>query len=177
MAKENLTLQEAAELSGKSVQTIRRAIKSKKLRVRKQKTAQGFNYLVQRDSLCSFYNLRFEEPKAKPISVKKTREHFEKQFEARFGETSENNFHEQSDLQQADNAINSDVPAKETMAIDTADFKSFVQTMQAMMEKHSEERRNFLKLVDSLQERVFVLENQLNLLKAPVQKKWFAFWK
>ncbi|MBI2634150.1 hypothetical protein HYW82_00580, partial [Candidatus Peregrinibacteria bacterium] len=65
----------------------------------------------------------------------------------------------------------------EKMVVETDDFKSFVKTMEALIEKHGEERKNFLKLVDTLQERIFVLENQLNLLKAPTTKKWFEFWR
>lgn len=46
-----ININEAATLSGKSIQTIRRMIKQKKITVRKQKTPQGFNYLVDKDSL------------------------------------------------------------------------------------------------------------------------------
>jgi len=48
--------------------------------------------------------------------------------------------------------------------------------MERIVSQHSEERQNFLRLVNTLQEKVFVLENQLNLLKAPA-KKWYAIWK
>lgn len=52
-----ITIQEAAEISGKSSQTIRRAIKGKKLSARKKKTPQGYNYLVNRDSLFKYYKI------------------------------------------------------------------------------------------------------------------------
>ncbi|MFA5829412.1 MAG: hypothetical protein WC843_02865 [Candidatus Gracilibacteria bacterium] len=52
-----LTLQEAAKISGKSLQTIRRALKGKKLQAKKKRTPQGFNYLITQESLVKFYKL------------------------------------------------------------------------------------------------------------------------
>lgn len=51
---ELLTINEAASLSGKSIQTIRRMIKHKKVQVKRQKTPQGFNYLVIKETLLSY---------------------------------------------------------------------------------------------------------------------------
>lgn len=51
MTKENITIQDAAELSNKSVQTIRRAIKAGKIKYRRRKTPQGFNYLINKESV------------------------------------------------------------------------------------------------------------------------------
>lgn len=53
-----ITIQESAELSGKSIQTIRRAIKAKKLEHKKKKTPQGYNYMVNRESVINVYKLR-----------------------------------------------------------------------------------------------------------------------
>jgi len=58
MAQTFLTIQEAAMISGKSIQTIRRAIKSKKIKARKSKTPQGYNYMVDRQSLVSLYEIK-----------------------------------------------------------------------------------------------------------------------
>ncbi len=57
MAETLLSIQEASSLSGKSLQTIRRAIKNKKIGAKRKKTPQGFNYMVSRDSIVAFYNL------------------------------------------------------------------------------------------------------------------------
>ena len=56
------------------------------------------------------------------------------------------------------------------------DFKSFTVALEKMISQHGDERQNFLRLINTLQEKVFVLENQLNLLKAP-QKSWYQVWK
>ena len=60
MAETLLSLQEVSALTGKSLQTIRRAIKAKKLVSRRKKTPQGFNYLVTQDSVASFYKLKIK---------------------------------------------------------------------------------------------------------------------
>lgn len=67
MAEVLLTIQEASKLSGKSIQTIRRAIKAKKIESKRKKTAQGFNYLITRESLLKTYKVQpelFEREKA-----------------------------------------------------------------------------------------------------------------
>lgn len=60
--------------------------------------------------------------------------------------------------------------------ITAEDFSNFAKTLDKLVSQHSEERQNFLRLVNTLQEKIFVLENQMNLLKSP-EKKWFHFWK
>jgi hypothetical protein len=52
-----LTIQESAEISGKSIQTIRRAIKANKVQCKRKKTPQGFNYMIGRESLVNYYKL------------------------------------------------------------------------------------------------------------------------
>ena len=58
MSETFLSIQEAAEVSGKSIQTIRRAVKAKKLSVKKKRTPQGFNYLIGKESLTRFYKIQ-----------------------------------------------------------------------------------------------------------------------
>lgn len=52
-----ITIKDAAKISNKSIQTIRRAIKSNKIDYKKQKTPQGFNYLIDRESFYNEYNI------------------------------------------------------------------------------------------------------------------------
>lgn len=145
-----ISIQEAADLSGKSIQTIRRAIKAKKLQAKKKDTPQGFSYSIDFDSLCRLYKVRVKDESVEAQAKKQ--------------------IHDRK-------AKDSPIAGAEKIVVDTTDFRSFVKTMEAIIEKHGEERKNFLKLVDTLQERIFVLENQLNLLKAPASKKWFQFWR
>jgi excisionase family DNA binding protein len=55
MAETLYTIHEAAAYVNKSVQTIRRALKTKKLQAKKKKTPQGFNYLIKEESLLELY--------------------------------------------------------------------------------------------------------------------------
>lgn len=142
MIKNLISIQDAADLTKKSIQTIRRSIKAKKFKFRKDKTPQGFNYMIDKNSLCEFYEVKVDtvinnEAVKEPVAIGSK---------------------------------------GETMTIDIGDFKAFAQTLKTMLAQHGEERQNFLRLVNTMQEKIFVLENQINLLKAP-QKKWFHFWK
>jgi hypothetical protein len=65
MAETLYSIQEAAEVANKSIQTIRRALKSKKLTGKKQKTPQGFNYLISEDTLFTFYKIDRSHGKVK----------------------------------------------------------------------------------------------------------------
>ncbi|MCX6734302.1 MAG: helix-turn-helix domain-containing protein [Candidatus Peregrinibacteria bacterium] len=151
MSNNLITIQEAADLTQKSIQTIRRAIKSKKIKFRRDKTPQGFNYLIDKDSVFEFYGMQASatQPQAAAASAP-----------AQAPTTEPVAF--QND---------------ETMNVNTHDFKAFVQTMQTMISQHSEERQSFLRLVNTMQEKIFILENQINLLKAPQVKKWYQLWK
>ena len=148
MTKELISIQDAAELSGKSIQTIRRAIKAKKLVFRRQRTPQGFNYMVNKSSLCELFRIKIKDEQAEAKSSRKNKE-------MKFKSTIEG----------------------ETMIIEVDDFKSFVKTVEGLIAKHSEERQNSMRLVSTMQEKIFILENQLNLLKGAEQKRWYQFWK
>lgn len=143
MAKEFITIQESADISKKSIQTIRRAIKAHKIKYKKIRTPQGFNYLINYKSLCELYDVKMEPNVKEEIKNEKKSSI----------ETSKKDIH-----------------------ISAEDFRDFTKTMERLISQHSEERQNFLRLVNTLQEKIFVLENQLNLLKSPA-KKWYQLWK
>lgn len=159
MAKAYISIQEAAEISGKSIQTIRRAIKAKKLRHRKSKTPQGFNYMINFESLCEVYKIKPEVSQAPKV---------EKKIPMETAET--------TTVQPEVTAEVKEEKKDDGMYITAEDFKAFSKNLEKMIGQHSDERQNFLRLVNTLQEKIFVLENQLNLLKAP-KKKWYQVWK
>lgn len=159
MEKEFISIQEAADLSLKSIQTIRRAIKAKKIRIKRQKTPQGFNYMIERMSFCEFYGIRTAadtsaKTDAPSSEISGTTNKKVKSF-IKFADTEEN---------------------EDKIYISANDFKNFSQTMERLLNQHSEERQNFLRLITSFQEKIVVLENQLNLLQAP-KKSWYQIWK
>ena|GEM_PF-819093 len=61
MAAKLITIQEAAKLSGKSTQTIRRLIKNNKIKFKKQRTPQGFNYQLYEDSVAKHFGVTVEK--------------------------------------------------------------------------------------------------------------------
>lgn len=148
MIKQFISIQEAADLSKKSLQTIRRALKAKKLKFRKEKTPQGFNYLVNYEALCEFYGMKAEAG-VKEETVSKKEKKVEK---------------------------TEVVEEKRSKYVTTDVFNDFSRTLEKIISQHTDERQNFIRLISTLQEKIFVLENQLNLLNSP-SKKWFHFWK
>jgi len=152
MSNTLITIQDASKLSGKSIQTIRRALKSKKLKFKKQKTPQGFNYLIDKESLYETYKISTEAPKVEVEMKEEKTETVAKKIEIE------------------------DTKGEKTIKIKAEDFHSFAMTMESLINQHAEERQSFLRLVNTLQEKIFVLENQINLLKAP-ERKWYQVWK
>jgi len=144
MSNEYLSIQESSEISQKSVQTIRRAIKAKKLAYKKSKTPQGFNYLIEKESLYSFYKIKSD---TKPTTQTKEIPHESKKISKHKGHS-----------------------------VTKDDIKEFTLVMERLIAQHADERQNFLRLINTLQEKIFFLENQLNLLKAP-EKRWYQFWR
>jgi len=148
MAETLLTIQEVAALTGKSLQTIRRAIKSRKLEAKRRKTPQGFNYLVTQDSVASFYKVNFK-------NINRDREQ---------GSINENNQKEKAVSTEGAFATLNDLQAMEKEVAD-------------LLNEYKKEKESFMRFMKAFQERFVVLENQLKLLEEPKKKSWYQFWK
>jgi hypothetical protein len=140
MAQTFLTIQEAAEISNKSIQTIRRAIRSKKVKSRKRKTPQGYNYMIDKDSLVSTYDL------------KKINEEVVAEKKKSTGKISKN----------------AKKIARQYLTKD--DLGIFKDTVQSLIDQNEKDKENFFRLVKTFQDRVVVLENQVKLLAEPKKK-------
>lgn len=69
MATQYISIQEAVSLTTKSAQTIRRLLKTNKIKSKRQRTPQGFSYLVDKESLGRFFDMKFSQIPAKiPMS-------------------------------------------------------------------------------------------------------------
>lgn len=147
MAETFLSIQEAAEISDKSIQTIRRAIKSKKLKARKKKTPQGYNYMIEKDSLRKAYDL-------KSIFDEKAKEKKEEQKDT---------------ISKTGRKISKQYLTKD-------DLGMFKDTVQKLIDQHEKDNENFFRLIKTFQDKVVVLENQMKLLAEP-KKKWYQIWK
>lgn len=149
MKEDLITIQEAAEISNKSVQTIRRAIKNKKLKASRQKTPQGFSYLTSQSAVCALYKIKSPTTQTQEQTSSTSRSTKQKKVSKEKTET----------------------------AIAKNDMAEFNKTLQELIREHSQERQNYLRLIQVMQEKMMALENRLNLLQASNQKSWFQFWK
>jgi len=150
MAQTFLTIHEAALLSDKSVQTIRRAIKGRKIKARKSKTPQGYNYMVDRQSLISTFNIKDEQ-------IAKVQQNTGVKEEIK-------NEPAKQQKKLAKNFVTSD------------DLGVFKDTIQKLIDQHEKDKENLFRLIKTFQDRMVVLENQVKMLDAP-KKRWFNFWR
>lgn len=61
MPTQYISIQDATALSQKSAQTIRRLIKINKIKCKKQRTPQGFNYLIEKKSFEKYFGVEISE--------------------------------------------------------------------------------------------------------------------
>lgn len=175
MSDSLLTLNEASSVSGKSVQTLRRAIKSKKIRVRRIKTPQGFNYMIDKESLFSFYRVR--QPKDfREIPVE--REQIERsQID---GVQSDEQRPVYFDIRESQPTSTSMSVPDTTQQQAISEVKSSLHTLDTKIEeitqRFSGEREQVGQVLKDFQDRMLIMENQVRLLQAP-QKKWYQVWK
>lgn len=163
MPSKYISINDAAEISGKSPQTIRRLIKSKKVGCKKIKTPQGFNYEVDREELLAYYQVEdrqvsahSEAPVASPKlqSVSSEEEHAQDLGSDRM----------KALMAERDHKI----------LVEYAPVKEFNNTLQILLRQHSKEKENLFKLVEAFQNKVVTLETKLKTQDD--NKKWFKFW-
>jgi len=176
MAKSQyLNLQDAALLSGRSAQTVRRLIKGNKVRYRKYKTPQGFTYLVEKTSLTKHFHI--EEEKAKKEEEAELVEEFvpPEEIEAEKVEAEEEPVVEQVYEQERPktrpfNAANASGAPK-----DDQTAAGFQNVMTQLVQQHRDDKKRLFELLEIFQKRILVLEDQIKQLEAPKAKKR-KFW-
>ncbi len=149
-----ITINEAAQLSEKSVQTIRRMIKQKKIEIKRQKTPQGFNYLIVKESLLDLIN------KNQTIMIEDDSEVLDQTPEVK--QVSEERTNQNID-QAANRMIKHEVDR-------------FTETMQKLIDQHERDKDRDFQLIRTFQERVVTLEGHIKMLESP-KSKWWRFWK
>lgn len=147
MAEILLTIQEASKLSGKSIQTIRRALKSKKIEYKRKKTAQGFNYLISKESLIKLYKFQpglFEDDKTSTEKNKHSSQ--EKNISTEFAKI--------EDLQQLQGHM------EDVLSDFHKERENFMRLMKAFQDRFV-----------GLENQMKLLEQPAN------KKRWFQFWR
>ena len=157
---ELITINDAAEVSGKSIQTIRRMIKQKKIRVKRQKTPQGFQYFIIKESLLEFLAMASQMYSQEAMNSQSG-------SQSSGHSTNQNITREQRSL------------ANTTSQTDSQELKGgaerFAMTIQKFIEQNEKDKENFFQLIKTFQARNQELENQIKLLQAP-PAAWWKFW-
>ena len=154
-----IDINQAAFISGKSIQTIRRAIKARKIAARKQKTPQGFNYFISKKSVQEFFSAptghNFQD-----IPVEDMENHMVIQEAIR------------DTLQEATQQTSQIVENGETKQ----EIKDVKRMLQSLIGQYQKEREQVAIVLKDIQDRVLVSENQIRFLSAP-KKKWYQLWR
>ena len=159
-----VTITEAATEAGKSIQTIRRMIKQRKIQVKRQKTPQGFNYLIIKDSLTAAVN-------AAAVAAASSLAN-----EAPIQDTHEEIAPATPDAQPDIHDVTATTQTMERDHRVIAEFERFGSTINTLIEQNTRDKENFFQLIKTFQDRVITLENQIKLLGAP-KTSWWKFWK
>ncbi len=179
MAKSQyINLQDAALLSEKSAQTIRRLIKGNKIRYRKYKTPQGFTYLVEKTSLIKHFDIEEgKEPKAEESEPELVEEFVpENEIKEETPEIQEPVVEqvykqERSETRPFNAANASGAPRDDQTAA------GFQNVMTQLVQQHRDDKKRLFELLEIFQKRILVLEDQIKQLEAPKRKKrWFSLW-
>lgn len=144
-----VSINEAATLTGKSVLTIRRMIKQKKIQAKRQRTAQGFAYLVFRHSLNNFLDLTNRS---------------DSQTTSQPSLTTQPTSREHAGLERK---------AEEALRRELSQFNV---TIQRLVEQHEKDKTNLFDLIKKFQDRIMALEANIKLLEAP-KPRWWQFWR
>ena len=142
MTKDFISIKDASEISGKSIQTIRRMIKSKKIKFKKEKTPQGFNYLIDLEDMLSFYNIERSQTAGLNKEVP----------------------------QETAAVVTTNTQNNEIQAIQPA--LEFNNTLSKIVDQHSKEKENLFNLIENFQNKVVNLENQLKIERLNKKSWW-----
>lgn len=144
---EFITITEAANLTGKSIQTIRRMIKRKRIQVRRQKTPQGFNYMVDKYSLQAYLQNRDNQMNNQIL-----------------GMTSGSTPLPYQSSERKHGGLDESLFARE--------IDRLTNTIEKLVSQNEKDKDSFFGLIKTFQERIGILENQIKLLEAPKKRWW-----
>lgn len=160
----------AASISGKSLQTIRRAIKAKKISARKKKTPQGFNYFISKQSVIDFFQIKNSSLKEIPIENRSDIHDLNPASQLSSQATGH------SPTQPSSHPTSQNSSSLSETVSNPAELKELKKMLQSLMTQYQKEREQIGSAITDLQGRLLIAENQVRLLSAP-KKKWFQFWK
>ena len=202
-----VSLQDAALLADKSPQTIRRLVKSHKIRYRKYRTPQGFTYLVEKTSLLDHFgdeanqieetedmelveefdpdmeDMDDDEPMVQevraPIMGREAPPSQQPAFRI-------NQYREQASIR---TEAGMDMGARSASAgMDMGatpppssrnghEHVEFQGVMTQLIQQHRDDKKRLFELLEIFQKRILTLEDQLKQLEGPKKRSWWRFGK
>ena len=182
MANQLISISDAAALANKSAQTIRRLIKNDKVKSRRKRTPQGFNYMIDKASLLEYFNNDIPQPEPEEEKLEPVPE------ETQEVEESEPEIYvldpEDEDVREEVNKVEEEVvetleeagqsPDSNLQTPD--DSANYAVIVEKLIDQHQSDKDRLYALVEAFQNRVVTLEEQIKLLQAP-KKKWWKVWK
>ena len=167
-----ISIQDAALQSGKSIQTIRRMVRANKVSARKERTPQGFVYLIDAQSLEQFARSHGNAARLHTGIHARVSAY---QAPGQANVTDRAHVADQTEVNPRAAQQQSEVAkAEENKFI--GEIEKFNTTVQRLIEQNERDKENFFKLIQTFQERVQLLEEQIKMLEAP-KKKWWQLWK
>lgn len=169
-----LSLHEAALVSGRSVQTIRRMVKFGQLRARRKRTPQGFQYMIDREHLLTFTRalareIPEETEETETVRMRDVQEISPEQ------ETAQKMNKETFSLVQQPETGKTRKTTATPMQAERDLLLSLHQTIRDLLEHQARERQQFLDLFKNLQERITFLEEQARTFQQK-KKRWYEFF-
>jgi hypothetical protein len=170
-----ITIKDASDLSGKSVQTIRRMLKSKKLKYRKDRTPQGFNYLIDLSSLKESCNISQAEVDKADL----TNQIAPTPLETKPQKVSAIDLDLRTPKaeiapEEAQALVTPELDRSHQQIVSYEPVKEFTDTIQQIVSQHGKEKENLFRLIETFQNKVISLENKLKVESN--SKSWFKFW-
>ena len=187
-----VSIQDAALLTDKSAQTIRRLIKSSKIRYRKYKTPQGFSYLVEKTSLLDHY-INEEENESDSIEMELVEEFDPKvdisntprnihtfqdpaariQMQGTQNTTPHYNIAPESAYQPPPVAMPTSNSGG-TKNSNGQDDGGYQMMMTQLIQHHRDDKKRLFELLEIFQKRILILEEEVKQLEAPKKKRWWS---
>ncbi|EKD64026.1 MAG: hypothetical protein ACD_51C00097G0013 [uncultured bacterium] len=199
MVNQLITIGEAADLVNKSAQTIRRLIKGNKIKFKRKRTPQGFNYVVDKASLLEFFQLlkNSAEIADAPIQtpVQMVTQITNPTDEIRSTVSLPRASNEIYLLEAEDVVMREELPDEsdnETPMVSQQPIQTPVTTTQPsqpvqtvdytnviekLIDQHRQDKEKLYQLLEVFQGRIVGLEEHIRLLQSPKKKWWERFFK
>lgn len=187
-----ISLKDAALMTERSQQTIRRLIKTNKVRYRKYKTPQGFTYLVEKTSLVNHFNEEGNLEEAELVEefdpAMMTSEEVDMEIDEPFEEPASRPHH-QPMSSNGHAPYYSEAPVRAPMpppvhATPVAPpppppAPALQPVLNELIRQHREDKGRLFELLETFQKRILILEEHIRQLEAPkaAPKKWYQFFR